>query len=194
MAARRCLAENGPKQATRKLWNFGATLRPCSQRKQPRWLHPLTVATRHHTVLTIFYDPRNRQREITHVPAVGLFILFFYSMSSALVLGKRKRRATTAAQVEPARAAPDAAALEDAQAIFRRHFEAQFAPIQDAAPQSKPPPAKAADDDDDDHNTDGVEDMRSDDSESDGDDAWGGLSEEGDRQGACVFLFCGAAR
>lgn len=114
-------------------------------------------------------------------------------MSSALVLGKRKRRATTG-QVEPA-PAPDAAAaaaLEDAQAIFRRHFEAQFAPIQDAdAHQSKPPPAEADDDDDDNDNTDGVEDMRSDDSsESDGDDAWGGLSEEGDSQGACVpFLF-----
>lgn len=104
-------------------------------------------------------------------------------MSSAIVLGKRKRRATTG-QVEPA------PALEDAQAIFRRHFEAQFAPIQDDAHQSKPPPAEAADDD----NTDGVEDMRSDDSESDGDAAWGGLSEEGDSQGACVFLFYGAAR
>lgn len=96
-------------------------------------------------------------------------------MSSAIVLGKRKRKAT--AKVEPE---PDADALEDAQAIFRRHFEAQFAPIQDSKKGSKQSRGKSknatggAEADDD--NTDGVEDMRSD-SEPD-EDAWDGLSEE----------------
>lgn len=108
-------------------------------------------------------------------------------MSSSIILGKRKRKA--AAKVEPE---PDAAEVEDAQAIFRRHFEAQFAPIQDAKKKSKQSAGSGkktatgleADDD----GADEVEDMRSD-SESD-DDAWDGLSEEDDSEGmfSCVPL------
>ncbi|KAJ4424334.1 pre-rRNA processing and 40S ribosomal subunit assembly [Gnomoniopsis sp. IMI 355080] len=97
-------------------------------------------------------------------------------MPSERVLGKRKRR-----QVEEVEDDTDAASLEDAQAIFRRHFEAQFAPLEE---KTKAEPGKAgkskkmkAGADIDDGKEDGIEDMRSD-SESEDDGEWAGLSGE----------------
>lgn len=90
----------------------------------------------------------------------------------------------------------DAAAVEDAQAIFRKHFEAQFAPIQDEADTDAESAAGKGKNaktiaESEDENDGGIEDMRSD-SESDGEDdnEWGGLSEEDDddSQGACITV------
>lgn len=113
-----------------------------------------------------------------------------------VVLGKRKRRvpADKAADVD---AKPDqAAALEEAQAIFRKHFEAQFAPLEGSDDEESRPAAKprrkvaagreAAGDEDD---AAGVEDMRSEtsgsgeDEDEDGQDEWDGLSAEDDDDG-----------
>ncbi|KAI1106844.1 hypothetical protein F4804DRAFT_270195 [Jackrogersella minutella] len=69
----------------------------------------------------------------------------------AIVLGKRKSR-TQAEESDISK--------EDAQAIFRRHFEAQFAPLDVTHPVSKT--AQASE----------LEDMRSDSDE----DSWGGIS------------------
>lgn len=110
-------------------------------------------------------------------------------MSSTGVLGKRKRKAAAKAEPEP-----DTAALEDAQAIFRRYFEAQFAPIQDSKKSLKQSGAnlkKAAGgieegEDDKDDDAGGVEDMRSD-SESD-ENAWNGLSGEEDSEGSFLLF------
>lgn len=110
-------------------------------------------------------------------------------MSSTAVLGKRKRKATAKSEPEP-----DTASLEDVQAIFRKHFEAQFAPIQDSRKSSNQVTGKSkktargagAEDNDD---TDGVEDMRSD-SESD-DDVWDGLSGEENSEGATLCVLPG---
>lgn len=118
-------------------------------------------------------------------------------MTSAGVLGKRKRKAIAKVKPEPEpESMPDAAAMEDAQAIFRRHFEAQFAPIQTNKGTSKhngmSKKKKAGgvggndDDDDDDDDADGVEDMRSD-SESD-ENAWDGISGEEDSEGVYFGL------
>lgn len=107
--------------------------------------------------------------------------------SSTAVLGTRKRKP---AQRKDEETTDAAAALDDAQAIFRRHFEAQFAPIDGdsastskAAKKSKRP--ANGDDDEDDKEEDGVEDMRSDSESSEDDGEWGGVSgEEGRRLAA----------
>ncbi|KAF3770107.1 hypothetical protein M406DRAFT_248389 [Cryphonectria parasitica EP155] len=97
-------------------------------------------------------------------------------MPSAAVLGKRKRRPAQKAQDET-----DAAALEDVQAIFRKHFEAQFAPLDDEVEEGTSTKDEEGDED-------GIEDMRSDSSGSGGDDddvdEWGGLSGEDDSESA----------
>lgn len=118
-------------------------------------------------------------------------------MPSDRVLGKRKRR-----PVEKVEDDTDAAAVEDAQAIFRRHFEAQFAPLEEKteasqakAGKSKDKSKKAvADEEVEDGNGDGVEDMRSD-SESEDDGEWDGVSGEGSSAGACHrgFFICRAS-
>lgn len=111
-----------------------------------------------------------------------------------VVLGKRKRRVPTnkaAADVDAK--ADEAAALEEAQAIFRKHFEAQFAPLEGsdddedvsrpaAKDRRKASAGKGTNGDGDD--AAGVEDMRSEDSDSgeddDSQDEWDGLSAEDD--------------
>lgn len=99
-------------------------------------------------------------------------------MPSEKVLGKRKRK-----PVQKAEEDTDGPAIEDAQEIFRRHFEAQFAPIQDesdaAAGKSsgKRKNAKAGAEAEG-HGEGGVEDMRSDSESDDEDDEWGGVSED----------------
>ncbi|KAG8161788.1 hypothetical protein KVR01_008775 [Diaporthe batatas] len=123
-----------------------------------------------------------------------------------VVLGKRKRRAPAGKAADADAKAEEAAAMEEAQAIFRKHFEAQFAPLEGsdddkagkpaAKGRRKGPAGKGADGDRDD--AAGVEDMRSetsdsgaeDDSDGDGDgdsdsdsdsqDEWDGLSAEDD--------------
>ncbi|ROW14392.1 hypothetical protein VPNG_03971 [Cytospora leucostoma] len=126
------------------------------------------------------------------------------------VLGKRKRvkqqkeqknpadKATRAAKVEDDdAAAAERAALEEAQAIFRRHFEAQFVPLQEeteGAGAGKGGKKARGPEESDDDSDGGVEDLRSDseeedddddddevdDDDGDGDDAWDGLSGEND--------------
>ncbi|KAF4459192.1 swr1-complex 5 [Fusarium albosuccineum] len=78
------------------------------------------------------------------------------------VLGKRKARA------EPP------FSEEDAAAIFRRHFEAQFAPLPGADLESKPK-AKGRDDDDDEASVDNEDEEKNDDRD---DDEWGGFSDD----------------
>lgn len=73
------------------------------------------------------------------------------------VLGKRKSRSAAAAP---------AISAEEAQAIFRRHFEAQFLPLDDGKP-------KEGDGDN------AVENLRSDDEDED-EDEWDGVSETGE--------------
>lgn len=118
--------------------------------------------------------------------------------SDTTVLGKRKRAKKPQEPQEPQpkskkpadkvrpddAAAAERAALEEAQAIFRRHFEAQFVPLQgsdeDASGSSgkKGRKAKAGkESEDEDEGQPGVEDLRSD-SEDDDDDDWDGLSGE----------------
>jgi len=75
------------------------------------------------------------------------------------VLGKRKARSAEERENPPVD-------LEDAQEIFRRHFEAQFKPLA-VAPIRRPPPTVEAEDD---------EDPGSEAEESE----WGGLSEDED--------------
>ncbi|KAM0347150.1 hypothetical protein ACHAPU_005090 [Fusarium lateritium] len=81
------------------------------------------------------------------------------------VLGKRK------ADAEPA------ISQEDAAAVFRRHFEAQFAPLPDAE-ETKPSSKKTkhGDTDDEDSEESDVYGNASDENDEDDDDAWGGLS------------------
>lgn len=102
-------------------------------------------------------------------------------MPSDRVLGKRKRRPADKVEDDT-----DATALEDAQAIFRRHFEAQFAPLEEEteaglrkAGTGRTTKSTAGAEDGD---GDGLEDMRSD-SESGEDDEWDGLSGEDDLEG-----------
>lgn len=108
-------------------------------------------------------------------------------MPSERVLGKRKRKA-----VEKVEDDTDVAALEDAQAIFRRHFEAQFAPLEEETEAGSGKAGKSkkssAGVDDEDGSFDGIEDMRSD-SESEDDGEWGGLSEEDSSDGACYWKY-----
>ncbi|KAI3401254.1 hypothetical protein diail_11960 [Diaporthe ilicicola] len=105
-----------------------------------------------------------------------------------VVLGKRKRK-VPADKVAGADAKSDkAAALEDAQAIFRKHFEAQFAPLGGSDDEESRPAAKprrrrvaAGTELDGDGEAAGVEDMRSETSDSEGDDdsrqdEWDGIS------------------
>lgn len=103
-------------------------------------------------------------------------------MPSDRILGKRKRK-----PVEKAEDSTDAAALEDAQAIFRRHFEAQFAPLEDETEDGTGKAGKSkktvADEDIEDANGDGIEDMRSD-SESEDDGEWDGVSGEDSSDGS----------
>jgi len=47
----------------------------------------------------------------------------------ATLLGKRKRREAVAPVADKRQHSEDSEALEDAQEIFRRHFEAQFKPL-----------------------------------------------------------------
>ncbi|ROW12770.1 hypothetical protein VMCG_00278 [Cytospora schulzeri] len=123
--------------------------------------------------------------------------------SDTTVLGKRKRvkqpqkpqpkkaadkvDKADKAKVDDA-AAAQRAALEEAQAIFRRHFEAQFVPLQGSeedasgsagkkAGKAKAKAGKESEDEDDDQP--GVEDLRSD-SEEEDDNDWDGLSGEED--------------
>ncbi|KAK7422420.1 pre-rRNA processing and 40S ribosomal subunit assembly [Neonectria punicea] len=77
------------------------------------------------------------------------------------VLGKRKARE------EPS------VSTEDAAAIFRRHFEAQFSPL----PTTQAKATKAAPDNDDDDSEEDDENQEDKDREED-DDEWGGLSDE----------------
>lgn len=89
------------------------------------------------------------------------------------VLGKRKAREPTVSQ-------------ESAEEIFRRHFEAQFAPIDDAPPPTnKPDGSSEADMKDGGHTrrsrADGEEDEGVDDDDED-DEEWGGLSEDDDAE------------
>lgn len=108
-----------------------------------------------------------------------------------VVLGKRKRRVPAEKAAADIDAKTDeAAALEEAQAIFRKHFEAQFAPLEGsddeeagrsaAKGRRKVTAGKGAAGDEDD--AVGVEDMRSETSDSgedeDGQDEWDGLSSE----------------
>lgn len=107
-----------------------------------------------------------------------------------VILGKRKRRVPAEKAAADVDAKPDtAAALEDAQAIFRKHFEAQFAPLEGSDDEESSRPAakprrraaagrEAAGDEED---AAGVEDMRSETSGSGEDeDEWDGLSAEDD--------------
>ncbi|KAI0386174.1 hypothetical protein F5Y04DRAFT_116804 [Hypomontagnella monticulosa] len=76
----------------------------------------------------------------------------------ATVLGKRKARSQKA---EPS------ISQEEAQAIFRRHFEAQFAPLEPSDPVSKTAPASE------------LEDLRSDDDDDNSEGSWDGISGSG---------------
>lgn len=115
-----------------------------------------------------------------------------------VVLGKRKRRVPADKAADADANLDRAAALEEAQAIFRKHFEAQFAPLEGSDDEASRPAAKerrkvaaGTGIDDDGHEAAGVEDMRSETSDSGGyededGDGWDGLSAEdddGDSQG-----------
>lgn len=108
-------------------------------------------------------------------------------MPSATLLGKRKRKPAQKVEEDTGEAA-----LEDAQTIFRRHFEAQFAPIQNepggdaTKPGGKSKKGQASAKLEDDDEEDGIEDMRSDsESGEEENDEWGGLSgDEDSSQGA----------
>ncbi|KAJ4200778.1 pre-rRNA processing and 40S ribosomal subunit assembly [Fusarium falciforme] len=81
------------------------------------------------------------------------------------VLGKRKARS------EPS------ISKEDAAAIFRRHFEAQFAPLPGADVESKSKATKR-DDDEDATSVDSDEEVDDEEEGSENDDEWGGLSDD----------------
>lgn len=110
-----------------------------------------------------------------------------------VVLGKRKRRVPADKAADLDAKTDEAAALEEAQAIFRKHFEAQFAPLEGSDDEEPGRPAakgrrrKAAAEkgaDGDEGGAAGVEDMRSETSDSgaddDSQDEWDGLSAEDD--------------
>ena len=81
------------------------------------------------------------------------------------VLGKRK------ADPEPE------ISQEDAAAIFRRHFEAQFAPLPDAK-EPKPSSKKTKHDEesDDDDDSEASDDSNDEEEDGENEDEWGGLS------------------
>lgn len=85
-------------------------------------------------------------------------------LPSMAVLGKRKARS------EPS------ISKEDAAAIFRRHFEAQFAPLPGADVESKSKATKR-DDDEDATSVDSDEEDDEEEGSEDGDE-WGGLSDD----------------
>ncbi|KAJ0118465.1 hypothetical protein J7T55_009248 [Diaporthe amygdali] len=107
-----------------------------------------------------------------------------------VVLGKRKRRVPADKAADADAKAEKAAAMEEAQAIFRKHFEAQFAPLGGSGDEASRPAAKdrrkasAGMEADGGDGAAGVEDMRSETSDSgedeDGQDEWDGLSAEED--------------
>lgn len=119
----------------------------------------------------------------------------------ATVLGKRKSRASTAPKAAAPAANKPAVSEEEAREIFRRHFEAQFAPLAESTTEGKETSSgkkskskggekKQQQVDDD------VEDMRSEDEDEDEDDDedddsddedqddWGGLSGSDDDEEA----------
>ncbi|KAI1801622.1 hypothetical protein F4811DRAFT_453937 [Daldinia bambusicola] len=81
------------------------------------------------------------------------------------VLGKRKSRTQ---KPEPS------VSQEDAQAIFRRHFEAQFAPLETSS-HAVSKPAQAADE---------PEDLRSDSDDAASEDSWDGVSDSDSEAGS----------
>lgn len=83
------------------------------------------------------------------------------------VLGKRK----TSSRSEPT--SEEALSAEE---IFRRHFEAQFAPLEEDPAAKRQ--AVAQDDDEEDSEEDGIDDEDEDEEEEDEDDEWGGLSDD----------------
>lgn len=105
----------------------------------------------------------------------------------ATVLGKRKSRASAAPKAA-APAAKPAVSEEEAREIFRRHFEAQFAPLAESTTEGKETSGKKSKSKGGEKKQqqadDGVEDMRSsdedededDDSDDEDQDGWGGLS------------------
>jgi hypothetical protein len=104
-----------------------------------------------------------------------------------VVLGKRKRRVPTDRAANVDAKSDKSATLEEAQAIFRKHFEAQFAPLEGCDDEAGRPAAKtrskgACGRGEDDGAP--AENMRSETSDSgDGDDGqyeWAGLSTDDD--------------
>lgn len=87
------------------------------------------------------------------------------TLPNMAVLGKRKARS------EPS------ISKEDAAAIFRRHFEAQFAPLPGADVKSKSKATKRDTEDEDATSVDSDEE-EDDEEGSEDDDEWGGLSED----------------
>ncbi|KAM0562251.1 hypothetical protein ACHAPJ_002697 [Fusarium lateritium] len=82
------------------------------------------------------------------------------------VLGKRK------ASAEPA------ISEEDAAAIFRRHFESQFAPLPDAKDPSSKKTKRREEDAEDESNEDDEDENDNDEEDGEGEDEWGGISDE----------------
>ncbi|KAJ4268599.1 pre-rRNA processing and 40S ribosomal subunit assembly [Fusarium torreyae] len=82
------------------------------------------------------------------------------------ILGKRK------ASAEPA------ISEEDAAAIFRQHFESQFAPLPDAKESSSKKTKRKEEDDDDESNEDDEDENDIDEEDEEGEDEWGGISDE----------------
>lgn len=95
----------------------------------------------------------------------------------APTLGKRKRQAEERPKItRESSTESDIINEEDAQAIFRRHFEAQFKPLPTITKAEKPPDQSVGDDEDDNNE------------ESD----WDGISDADGRQRAlgCGFKGC----
>jgi hypothetical protein len=88
------------------------------------------------------------------------------TLPNMAVLGKRKARS------EPS------ISKEDAAAIFRRHFEAQFAPLPGADVESKSKATKRDNEDEDGTSVDSDEEDDDEEEGSDDDNEWGGLSDD----------------
>ncbi|KAI5465672.1 hypothetical protein BGZ63DRAFT_420221 [Mariannaea sp. PMI_226] len=94
------------------------------------------------------------------------------------VLGKRKSREELSVSEE------------DAAAIFRRHFEAQFAPLPGTKTKtSKTAPSNQDEDDDSDDDSDDLDEVEegSQDDEEEDEDEWGGVSEEEEDEAATTI-------
>lgn len=116
--------------------------------------------------------------------------------SDTTVLGKRKRvKKTQEPQLKKSAdkakpddaAAAERAALEEAQAIFRRHFEAQFVPLQGSEEDADGPSGRKGrkaragkESEEEDEGQQGVEDLRSDSEDDDDDDDDDGGEDEAD--------------